>query len=255
MVIFRGVREGAAALILAGLILVIAACGGQGSSGRSPSAGNPRPSSTVERVTTCAALAQRKVTPCPPIPPPQLQGVVATNGAPGTVKGDTAQQWTQAFIRAWGYYTWAYEQGSAEFLLSGAIAPGKAAQTNIYRVELEEITQARQTQGTLQVQPMRLAKVMLVSMPQGALDAGSRLGLQPQPFGFVVETEGPGQDAIRMPDGTTKVLAHTDAGQIDKSVMWGIFKMDPQLGAIWYSDGFFDCQGSPDLAQTCASLA
>jgi hypothetical protein len=124
-------RSGAA--LLAGVLLVLSGCA------TAPKAKpTPRPTPTVSRAELCHELAERYIDQCPPIPI-SYRKLAVQNEVGGQVPHSSVMQWEQAFLRSYAYYKWAYSNGKAEFLLSGAIGPTHVSQTDLFRGELQDI--------------------------------------------------------------------------------------------------------------------
>ncbi|HEX4213191.1 MAG TPA: hypothetical protein VIA06_07690 [Candidatus Dormibacteraeota bacterium] len=237
--------------LLAGVLLVLNGCA------TTPKArATPRPTPTVSRAELCHELAGRYVDQCPPVPISFDPNVPFQNEVGGQVPHPSVLQWEQAFLRSNAYYLWAYRNGKAEFLLSGAIAPTHVSQVDLFRVELQQIASAQQAGGRLELKPLTMTTVAFVATPSALKPTAAALGTQWEPWGFITYSKGPAYEKVVLPDGHVQTLGSVGPRFTNEGITWGYFKRDPQLGLIWYQEGFIECgAGSPAIASECATLS
>lgn len=210
----------------------------------------------MSRAELCHRLAERYVDQCPPIPISFDQNVPFQNEVGGQVSHSVVLQWEQAFLRSYQYYLWAYSNGKAEFLLSGAIAPTHVSQIDLFRGELQDIASAKQADGRLEIKPLTTTSIAFVATPQALKSTATGLGTSWEPWAFLGVSKGPGYAKVVLPSGGVRTLWTEGASSTNKGITWGYFKRDPQLGPIWYQEGYIACgPGSPAIASECASLS
>lgn len=240
----------AGAVLLAALLLVITGCG------VAPRArATPRPSPTVSRAQLCHDLAERQIDQCPPIPISFDRDVEFQNEVGGRVSHSTAAQWEQAFLRGDAYYLWAYKNAKAQFLLSGALGPPHIAQTDLFRGELQDIANAQQAGGRLELKPLSTSAVALLATPVALKQTAADLGTVWEPWAFLVLAKGPASAKVVLPNGSVRTLWNDGPGSVNEGLSWGYFKRDPILGPVWYNEGFVGCAGSPPIAKEFATLS
>jgi hypothetical protein len=242
MTLFRGRMAPLVALILG-----LGACQGAGlphtpAPSHTPTAA-PSAAADAQR---CERLAKRGFTPCPPpanrlvLPPTTIRN--ATNGA---VSDATAQQWGRAFQLAQAYYYWALSNGSRRGLTSGVLSDASPSATgNLFSSDLMDLDNASRKRGILVVQPLRMTTSQLVPIPSTLSDAMQRQGLATSGYGFAVHFVGPNRRAIRLTDGSEEELTSSDATYTADVLIWGEFKADSDLGAIWFEHGNYGCDGN-----------
>jgi hypothetical protein len=227
------------------VLLGLSACqSGQPTSHASPTA-HPSVTATTPDAQRCARLAKRGFTPCPPtpdrlpLPPTTIRN--ATNGA---VSDATAQQWGRAFQLAQAYYYWAMQNNARSALTSGVLADSSPqAVGNLFGSDLMDLDNAKSAGGTLVYQPPQTPVTQVVPIPASLQDAMRRQGLTPTQYGVAVRFTGPTSRSIRK-NGTDTVIANRDSTFAVNGLLWGEFKVDPDLGPIWFQDGNYGCDGS-----------
>lgn len=232
-------------LPLLAVMLVLSACSiGRPVGQTSPSPHPPSAAPTADPAR-CDRLAKRGFTPCPPtadkmqLPPTTIRN--ATNGA---VSDATAQQWGRAFQLTEAYYRWALQANARDALTKGVLAdPGTNSVANLFGTDLMDLDEATRQSGRLVVEPLQFPSVQVVTVPHDLQQAMQRQGLTPSDFGLAVRFIGPGRRAIRHTDGTEIVVVSTGADYSASLLLWGQFKTDPDLGAIWYEFGNYGCDG------------
>jgi hypothetical protein len=231
------------------IMLVGFGCGTPGQA--APSSSTASTPSAAASQARCKALAGRGVTPCPPATLPLDQPEVV-NHSGGAISDTATRKWADGLRRGYAYETWAVNHLSDSLLISGALSDATAARTNVFRDDLQEIDKARSSNSTLVFQAFRLHRLTLVPMP-AALQAIARgQGLPVKPWAFVQETVGPGQVTMRGADGKETVLTSSPANVGVLLLIWGEYREDPQLGGLWYLDGYYTCS-DPKVASTCSS--
>jgi hypothetical protein len=226
------------------------ACGSLGTSTRASSPPPPSVTSAVDTAVRCQHLADRHVTPCPPVSLP-LERIEIRNATHG-VSDDDARTQGQAYLRAHALYTWAVRQDAGDaFLLSGAIVPAETARTNIFRAEIELFAHARAAGGRARIQPLTTTEVTLVSVPQALQDLATHEDLAPSPYAWVDNQEGPARAWIETPGGGSREEVRIAAGQPHPILVFGQVRNDPELGSIWYSGGEFGCLASAQVRAVC----
>jgi hypothetical protein len=242
-------RTGAA--LLAGVLLVLNGCA------TTPKAKpTPRPTPTVSRAELCHELAERYIDQCPPIPISFDRNTPFQNEVGAKLSHSAVQRWQQAFLRANAYYLWAYMNGKAEFLLSGAIGPTHVSQVDLFRGELGDIASAQKAGGRLDLKPLTTTAFAFVATPPALKPTAAGLGTQWEPWAFIVSAKGPAYAKVVLPDGHVQTLWSLGPGSVNEGINWGYFKSDPVLGPIWYEEGFIECgPGSPAIASECATVS
>jgi hypothetical protein len=228
------------------IMLALSAC----QSGPLSSHASPKTHPSVTAVTAdpqrCARLAQRGFTPCPPtmdqlrLPPTTIRN--ATNGA---VSDATAQQWGRAFQLAQAYYYWAMENNARSALTSGVLADSSPqAVSNLFGTDLMDLDNAKQQGGQLVIEPLRMPATQLVTIPSELQQAMQRQGLVPSGYGLAVRFTGPSRRSIRLADGQTMEVLSSGPDYAATLLIWGEFRVDHDLGAIWYEHGNYGCDGN-----------
>jgi hypothetical protein len=208
---------------------------------------SPRPSAAAVAASPqrCERLAKRGFTPCPPapdrlpLPPTTIRN--ATNGA---VSDATAQQWGRAFQLAQAYYYWAMQNNARSALTSGTLAdPSPQAVGNLFGSDLMDLDNAKQAGGVLVFEPLHIPTAQLVAIPSNLRQAMQRQGLATAGYGFAVRFIGPSRRAIRLADGRVTEIVSSGPDYSATLLIWGEFKPDADLGAIWYQRGTYGCNG------------
>ncbi|TMC04869.1 MAG: hypothetical protein E6J41_23835 [Chloroflexi bacterium] len=228
------------------LVLGLSACqSGQPTSHTSPGPHTPTAAASADP-QRCARLAQRGFTPCPPTPDRlQLPPTTIRNATNGAVSDATAQQWGRAFQLAQAYYYWAMENNARSALTSGVLADSSAqAVANLFGADLMDLDNAKQQGGLLVLHPLHMPATQLVAIPSDLQQAMQRQGLTPSNYGLAVHFTGPSQRSIRLPDGRTTVILSSGSDYSATILIWGEFKDDTELGAVWYQHGNYGCAGS-----------
>jgi hypothetical protein len=229
---------------IGGVLLVAAACGGSPASQPSSSFSPPA------QAKFCQELATRGVTPCPPrqvnLDQPEM-----LNHTGGAVSDSDAQKWAEGLRREYAYESWAISNLSDKLLTSGVLADPNTARSNLFRDDLSDINQARTKQGTLDLQPLKQRQLILVKVPQALQNVARQQQLDPVPYAFVQETIGPGSLRIKNPDGKEADLyPPTQANVAIRLLIWGEYKVDSDLGGLWFLHGYYTCD-DPQVAPTC----
>lgn len=231
----------AAALLVA--LAALVACQPGLSQGKSSS--TPRPStapSVPADAQRCARLAKLGFSKCPPapdkleVPPTTIRN--ATNGA---IDEHTAQRWGRAFQQTEGYYRWAMKANLRDALTSGAFADSAAAPA-LFGKDLEHLDQAASEHALVVDQFETITQIQLVSIPADLQSFMRRDGFAAQPFGVAAEYTGPASRSIHFADGHEVVVATRSSNDRAKLLVWGEFRSDPDLGAIWYQQGIYQCE-------------
>lgn len=245
----RLARTGAA--VLTGLLLLLTGCS------TAPAAkATPRPTPKVSRAELCRKLAQRYIDQCPPIPISFDADIPFQNEVGGQVPHSTVQRWEQALLRASAYYLWAYRNGKAEFLLSGAIGPTHVSQVDLFRGELQDIASAQQAGGRLDLKPLTTTAVAFVATPPALKSTAAALGTRWEPWAFITLAKGPAYAKVVLPGGQLRTLWSEGPNAVNEGITWGYFKRDPELGSIWFAEGFIECgPESPAIASECATVS
>jgi len=236
--------------LLVVLIIGLSACEGARSGHTSPSV---RQSPAVSGATSadperCARLARRGFTPCPPTPDKmQLPPTTIRNATNGAISDATAQQWGRAFQLTEAYYRWAMQDNARAALTSGVLAEPAAA-ANLFGADLKSLDDAKKLGGQLMDKEGSMPEVKLVSVPPSLQSRITQQSLVAKPYAMVALFSGTTSRSIRFPDGR-----EIDLGTISSDVqllIWGEFKSDPDLGAIWYEHGLYGCQ-YPEVSSVC----
>jgi hypothetical protein len=214
---------------------------------------SPRPSAPAAASADpqrCARLAKRGFTPCPPapdrlpLPPTTIRN--ATNGA---VPDATAQQWGRAFQLTEAYYRWALQNNVRVALTSGVLAdPSPQAVANLFGTDLMDLDDAQRAGGTLLYEPLAMPMTQLVAIPADLQQAMRRQGLVPTSYGLAVHFTGPGRRAIRYSDGHETAIVSSGADFSATLLIWGEFRADADMSAIWYERGTYGCDGNVRIA-------
>src|SRR5262249_53870812 len=236
--------------LLVVLILGVSACEGA-RSGHASS--NVRQSPAVSAATSadperCARLARRGFAPCPPTPDKmQLPPTTIRNATNGAISDATAQQWGRAFQLTEAYYRWAMQDNARAALTSGALAEPAAA-TNLFGPDLKSLDDAKKLGGQLIDNEGSMPEVKLVSVPTSLQNRMTQQALVAKPFAVVALFSGTTSRSVRLPDGREIALGTTSSDV--QLLIWGEFKSDPDLGAIWYEHGLYGCQ-YPEVSSVC----
>jgi hypothetical protein len=228
------------------MLLVSSAC----QSGQPTGHASPRPHQPTTAASAdpqrCARLAQRGFTPCPPTPDKlQLPPTTIRNATNGTISDATAQQWGRAFQLAQAYYYWAMENNARSALTSGVLADSSPqAVGNMFGSDLMDLDNAKRAGGILAYQPPQIPVTQVVPIPSDLQDAMRRQGLKPTQYGLAVRFTGPTSRSVRLPNGTETVVVSHDDTFVADGLLWGEFKVDSDLGPIWFQDGNYGCDGS-----------
>ena len=232
----------------------VAACGAAAAAVRSPApapAAAPGSAPDSAAAARCQQLEQRHVTPCPPagLPAEQIQIRNATRGA---VSDRDARTFGEAYLRVHALYLWAVRQETGDaFLLSGAIVAAETARTNIFRAEADIFTDARAAGGRARIDPLTTTAITLVLVPQSLRDVALSDGLEPSPYAWVDNQQGPAHAWIEMPGGATRDVLRIAAGEPHPIMVFGQVRSDAELGAIWYLGGEFGCLADPRVRAVC----
>ena len=231
--------------LLVVLILGLSACESAPSAHTSPSvqqspAAKVAPSADPER---CARLAKRGFIPCPPTPDQMpLPPTTIRNATNGAITDATARQWGRAFQLTEAYYRWAMQNGARSALTAGGIAdPGASGE--LFAPDLKDLDDAKAESGILVDHPPTLTMSQLVVIPADLQDRIRKQSLTPMPYGFSIQLKGPASRTVRGPGGNERLLWSVDAQQSQLLLVWGEFKVDPDLGPIWYEYGLYGCDG------------
>jgi hypothetical protein len=84
----------------------------------------------------------------------------------------------------------------------------------------------------------------VVPVPPDLQAAMQRQGLAPTSFALVVRFTGPSRRAIRLADGHETELVSSGPDYSATLLIWGDFRNDPDVGAIWYQRGNYGCDGN-----------
>jgi hypothetical protein len=228
------------------MLLVSSACqGGQPTTHASPKPHQPTTTAPADP-QRCARLAQRGFTPCPPTPDKlQLPPTTIRNATNGAITDATAQQWGHAFQLAQAYYYWAMQNNARSALTSGVLADSNPnTVTNLFGSDLMDLDNAKQKGGQLVIEPLRMPSVQLVVIPSDLQQAMQRQGLVQSSYGLAVRFTGPSRRSIRLPDGRMTDLVTSSADYTATLLIWGEFRTDTDLGAIWYQHGNYGCDGN-----------
>jgi hypothetical protein len=234
---------------LAMAVLGLGSCGG--SQPKHRPLPKPRPTLSVQAASArCARLAALGFDPCPP-PPSQIQLPKASirNATDGAISNATAQEWGRAFLRGQAYYYWAIQHDDEQTLRSGVFALSDPTTVgNLFGGDLQELDEVRQSGGTIIYQPPQTPIVQVVVIPSSLQAAMTRQGLHPANYGMAVEFKGPERRAVRLHNGSIETIFSVGPQYVDDFLVWGVVKVDPSLGSIWYEYGIYECNGPVKLA-------
>jgi hypothetical protein len=239
MRLFRGRKW-----LLLALIIGLSACQSAPRS-HGQQSGRPTARAASPDPQRCDRLAKRGFTPCPPTPDHlQLPPTTIRNATNGAVSDATAQQWGRAFQLTEAYYRWALQTNTRAALTSGVLSDSsQESVANLFAHDLMELDSARSVNGILVVQPLELAGIQVVAIPRDLQDSMRQQSLDPTSYGLAVHFMGPSRRAIQLPNGGEQVLSSSDSSYSAWLLIWGTYKADPELGAIWYEHGNYGCDG------------
>lgn len=231
--------------------LILAACGGSGGTAptatlrASASTTSTDPCSSVKTTTpiedvptACAALwAPYGVTKVPPVDILQQEHVPAAppvaNMTGGAVSQQEAQAWANASNRGSGYYEWAEANGQLA-LLSHLVGTSDIAPN-------EE--QALAEGAVVYLPACDLFPLSNTLYPITAADqtyfARKHLPTE-DPYVLVARFAGPCSETIRYPNGASS--QYTVAATSELTFEPGMYRDDPALGSIWFTDGGGNCE-------------
>lgn len=224
------------------LVVALVACQpGQPRAQRSPAPRHSGAPTATPDPQRCARLAKLGFAQCPPMPDQvEVPKTTIKNLTNGAIDETTAQSWGRAFQQTEGYYRWAMKTNARDALTSGAFAEPKAAPA-LFGHDLEHLDQASSQGGVLVDQFETMTGANLVPIPAN-LQASMRAdGFTPQSYGVAVEFTGPAMRSIRLSDGRTSVIATRTSTDKARFLVWGEFRVDHDLGAIWYEEGIYRC--------------
>jgi hypothetical protein len=175
----------------------------------------------------------------------QLPPTTIRNATNGAVSDATAQQWGRAFQLAQAYYYWAMQNNARSALTQGVLADSNPnTVTNLFGGDLADLDNAKQQGGQLVIEPLRMPTTQLVTIQPDLQQAMQRQGLVVSSYGLAVHFTGPSRRSIRLPDGRTTEILSSAADYSATILIWGEYKADADLGAIWYQHGNYGCDGN-----------
>jgi len=235
-------------LPLVAILLWSSACENGPPIGRASPSAHPTASAATPDPQRCARLAQRGFTPCPPtadrlqLPPTTIRN--ATNGAVPDAK---AKEWGRAFQLTEAYYRWAMQANARSALTGGGMADSGAS-LNLFAQDLMSLDEAKRQGGQLVDHEGSMPEVRVVVVPSDLQARIAQQGLVPKPHAMAVRFAGITTRAIQFPDGRVVPLGSMSTEV--RLLIWGEFKVDPDLGSIWFESGLYGCQ-YPGVSNVC----
>ncbi|MGH7883512.1 MAG: hypothetical protein ACREN8_11540 [Candidatus Dormibacteraceae bacterium] len=228
------------------LLLLLVGCGDTATSG--PMSVMAPPVRLSFSSTQCTDL-QRRNLPCLPNNLQLVQAPI-TNATGGAISDAQAQEWGKGMLLSETYDDWAVGAGASTFLTGGADSDPSGAQVSLFPKELAAISKAQGDGGKVVYQPLHLRRLAVIKVPDSIQATIRGQALTPQPYAMVGEVEGPASLVINNSNGSQETIYSVSSDKVLRSLVWGEYRRDPDLGLIWYEGGIYGCDDA-QVAPTC----
>jgi hypothetical protein len=217
---------------------MVAGCGG--GSAAKPSG---RQSAVTSPALTSAPLSAWQKLGATEVPPASLQHVslgrvTVVNQTGGTVSDADARTWAEAYLREFGYLTWAVSRGQDAFLLHSGLSSVPLA---IFQPNLGEIAQARQAGDRVQWQSATIRRLVVLSVPQSLQPLFQNHQFVWSPYAIFLEQIGPSADIWIDAQGRETVRFRSPASVASHELVGGELKHDPLMGDVWVLGSDWSC--------------
>jgi hypothetical protein len=216
--------------------VMAAGCGGPtGQPSGRHSAAPPAPSS--------APLSAWQKLGATEVPPASLKQVAlgrvqVVNQTGGAASDDQARTWARAYLREYGYLSWAVSHGQDAFLLHAGLSSAPLA---IFQPNLTEIVQARQAGNRVEWQSATVRRLVVRAVPQTLQALFQSYRFAWKPYAIFVDQVGPSADTWVDAQGHRTVRFQSPAGAAAYELVGGELKRDPLMGDVWAPASDWSC--------------
>ena len=218
--------------------MIAAGCGG--GSKAQPSA---RQSAVASPAPTSAPLSAWQRLGATEVPPASLKrvslgSIQVVNQAAGAVSDADARTWAEAYLREYGYLSWAVSRGQEAFLLQSGLSNAPRA---IFQPNLGEIAQARQAGSRVEWQSYTVRRLVVRAVPQSLQALFQSHQFAWKPYAIFVDQVGPSADIWVDAQGHRTVRFRSPAGAGAHELVGGELNRDPLMGDVWAPASDWSC--------------
>jgi hypothetical protein len=192
------------------------------------------------------------------VPPASLQvvsldGIEVVDQAGAAVRDAEARARAEAFMRTYGFLTWAVSRGRDGFLQRSGLSSAPLA---AFRPNLNDIAQAREAGARVEYTREVSRRIVLRPVPAGRQPAFRSQLYVWKPYALYLDAVGPAATVWVDGRGSRTVRSQVAAGAPMPELLGGELSHDPLMGDVWVLGSDWDCTAPSSrqgLAPACSS--